>query len=192
MRLILASTSSYRRALLSRLGLAFECVAPEVDETASEGETPALQCARLSAAKAQAVAIRYPQALVIGADQVAELDGTAIGKPGSRERSSQQLLAASNHSVRFHTGISVQHTATGRSVLHIDLTEVHFRALSEAMIEHYLDRESALDCAGGFKCEGLGISLFNAIHTNDPTALIGLPLIALSRILAEFGIDPLG
>ncbi len=191
MRLILASTSRYRRELLARLGLPFECMAPYVDESALDGETPPQLCARLSLEKAQSIAIRHPNALVIGSDQVAELNGIAIGKPGSRESSIQQLRDASNQSMHFHTGISLQHAATGRSALHIDRTEVRFRALSDAMIRRYLDREAALDCAGGFKCEGLGISLFDAIRSEDPTALIGLPLIALSRILADFGLDPL-
>ncbi|MDZ4811751.1 MAG: Maf family nucleotide pyrophosphatase [Pseudomonadota bacterium] len=191
MRLILASTSRYRRELLSRLGLPFECMAPDVDESQLHGETPAQLCARLSVEKAQSIAIRHPGALVIGSDQVAELNGIAIGKPGSRERSIQQLRDASNQSMYFHTGISLQHAVTGRSALHIDRTEARFRVLSDAMIQRYLDREAALDCAGGFKCEGLGISLFDAIRSEDPTALIGLPLIALSRILADFGLDPL-
>lgn len=191
MRMILASTSRYRRQLLSRLELPFECMAPDVDESPLIGETPAQLCARLSVEKAQSIAIRHPDALVIGSDQVAELNGIAIGKPGSVERSIQQLRDASNQSMHFYTGISLQHAATGRSALHIDRTEVRFRVLSNAMIERYLEREAALDCAGGFKCEGLGISLFDAIHSQDPTALIGLPLIALSRMLAEFGLDPL-
>jgi septum formation protein len=189
--LILASTSRYRRDLLARLGLQFECVAPDVDETPEPGESPQQLCARLSIAKAEAVALRYPQALVIGSDQVADLDGKALGKPGNHERAQAQLAAASGKSVRFHTGVCVQHAASGRSVLHIDLTEVRFRTLSAGMIEHYLDREPAWDCAGGFKCEGLGISLFEAIHCDDPTALVGLPLIAVARLLAEFGADPL-
>ncbi len=191
MTLILASTSSYRRALLARLGLPFESVAPDVDEAPIPGESPERLCARLSIAKAEAVALRHPKSLVIGSDQVADLAGQSLGKPGNRELARAQLMAASGKSVRFHTGVCVQHSATGRSALHVDLTEVRFRKLSAGMIEHYLDREPAWDCAGGFKCEGLGISLFEAIHCDDPTALVGLPLIALARLLAEFGSDPL-
>ena len=191
MRLILASTSRYRRELLGRLGLPFECIAPDVDETAAAGEAPAAMAARLARAKAQAIASRHPDALVIGSDQVAELDGVALGKPGSRERSRAQLTAASGRTVRFHTGVCVVHSASARELRHVDSTEVRFRVLDAIMIEHYLDRESALDCAGGFKCEGLGIGLFEAIESRDPTALIGLPLIAVVRMLATFGVDPL-
>jgi septum formation protein len=190
-RLILASTSRYRRELLGRLGLPFECAAPAVDETATPGEAPAATAARLARAKAQAIASSHPDALVIGSDQIAELDGAALGKPGSRERSRAQLAAASGRSVRFHTGVCVLHAASARELQHVDATEVRFRVLDAGMIERYLDRESALDCAGGFKCEGLGISLFEAIESRDPTALIGLPLIAVVRMLATFGIDPL-
>jgi septum formation protein len=192
MTLILASTSRYRRDLLSRLGLPFESVAPDVDETPRPGELPEQLCARLSATKAENVARRFPQALVIGSDQVADLDGRALGKPGNRERAGIQLAEASGKSVRFHTGVCFWHAASGRSALHVDLTEVRFRVLSKVMIENYLDREPAWDCAGGFKCEGLGVSLFETIRSDDPTALIGLPLIAVARLLAEFGADPLG
>jgi septum formation protein len=191
MTIILASTSRYRRDLLSRLGLPFESVAPDVDETPATTESPEHLCARLSAAKAENVALRFPQALVIGSDQVADLDGRALGKPGNRERARAQLASASGKSVRFHTGVCVWHAASGRSALHIDLTEVRFRSLNSTLIENYLDREPAWDCAGGFKCEGLGISLFEAIRCDDPSALIGLPLIALVRLLTEFGADPL-
>lgn len=192
MKLILASTSRYRRDLLARLRLPFESVAPDVDETPLPGETPEQLCTRLSVAKAEAVALRFPDALVIGSDQVADLGGQALGKPGNRERARLQLAAASGRTVRFLTGAYLWHAASGRSALHIDLTEVCFRSLSHAKIEHYLDHEPAWDCAGGFKCEGLGISLFEAIRCDDPTALVGLPLIAVSRMLSGFGIDPLG
>lgn len=192
MMIILASTSRYRRDLLSRLGLPFESVAPEVDETPGTDESPEHLCARLSAAKAENIALRFPQALVIGSDQVAELDGRALGKPGNRERARAQLAAASGKSVRFHTGVCIWRAASARQAMHIDVTEVRFRSLSGTMIENYLDREPAWDCAGGFKCEGLGISLFEAIRCDDPTALIGLPLIAVARLLAEFDADPLG
>ena len=189
--LILASTSRYRRELLGRLGLPFECHAPAVDETPWPSETPEQLCRRLSAAKADAIAEACPEAWVIGSDQVAELDGQLIGKPLLRAQSHQQLSAASGRRMRFHTGLSVIQRASGRRALHVEVTDVRFRELSATMIDNYLDREDALDCAGGFKCEGLGISLFAAITADDPTALIGLPLIALRRILGDFGIDPL-
>lgn len=191
MRLILASTSRYRSELLQRLGIPFECLAPDVDESPLAGESAAELARRLSIAKASVIAQRHPDAIVIGSDQVADLDGTTLGKPGNRERARAQLTEAAGSLVRFHTGVCVMHAASARRLVHIDLTEVRFRPLSSAMIEHYLDREPAWDCAGGFKCEGLGISLFDAIDNADPTALIGLPLIALSRLLAEMGIDPL-
>lgn len=130
-------------------------------------------------------------ALVIGSDQVAEHRGQIIGKPGDRARNVAQLTAFSAERVRFHSGIALIHVNSGEAQTHIDVTEVIFRPLSAAQIEHYLDREPPFDCAGGFKCEGLGIALFEAIRSEDPSALIGLPLIALSRMLVRFGMDPL-
>jgi septum formation protein len=191
MRLILASTSPYRRDLLARLGLGFECIAPEVDEQALPGESPLQLCRRLSEAKARAVASRHPDALVIGSDQVAERAGLIVGKPLERSASLRQLASASGHSMLFHTGLCLLHQASGRRELHVEPTLVRFRRLSDAMIEHYLGHEDALDCAGGFKCEALGIALFDSISSDDPTALVGLPLIALRRALAAFGLDPL-
>lgn len=191
MQLILASTSRYRQAALAKLGLSFDCVSPDVDETPLAGESPAALCLRLSLAKARAVAARAQDALVIGSDQVAEHRGQIIGKPGNRARNVAQLTAFSAERVCFHSGIALIHASSGEAQTHIDVTEVIFRPLSAAQIEHYLDREPAFDCAGGFKCEGLGIALFEAIRSEDPSALIGLPLIALSRMLARFGMDPL-
>lgn len=191
MRLVLASTSPYRRDLLARLGLAFECIAPEVDEQLLPGESPLQLCRRLSEAKASAVALRHPDALVIGSDQVAERAGLVVGKPLSRAASHQQLTSASGHSMLFHTGLCLLHQQSGRKELHVEPTLVRFRRLSGSMIQHYLEHEDALDCAGGFKCEGLGIALFDSISSDDPSALIGLPLIALRRLLAAFGVEPL-
>ncbi|AJQ88830.1 Maf family protein [Xanthomonas oryzae pv. oryzicola] len=184
-RLILASTSAYRRQLLSRLQLEFDTAPPEVDEQPQSGETPSALASRLAAEKAAAVAVRLPGAWVIGSDQVADLDGQALGKPGTRAQAQAQLTAMSGRTVRFHTAVSL--IGPERELHALDLTEVQLRALTPAEIERYLDAEPALDCAGSFKCEGLGISLFDAIRSQDPTALVGLPLIALARLLREAG-----
>ncbi|MCL1504054.1 Maf family protein [Xanthomonas nasturtii] len=184
-RLILASTSAYRRELLGRLRLAFDTARPEVDEQAQRGETPSVLAGRLAAEKAAAVAARFPEAWVIGSDQVAGLDGQALGKPGTLDQARAQLTAMSGRTVRFHTAVSL--LGPERALHALDLTEVHVRALTAAEIERYLDAEPALDCAGSFKCEGLGISLFDAIHSKDPTALVGLPLIALAGLLRQAG-----
>ena len=184
--LILASTSRYRRELLQRFGLAFECVSPGVDETASPGETPAAQAERLAQAKAAAVAQRHPQSVVIGSDQVAELDGIALGKPLTHERALAQLRACSGREVLFHTAVSVT-TPGASSQQFCDLTRVRFRALDDAEIERYLVAEQPYDCAGSFKSEGLGAALFDAIDSRDPTALIGLPLIELAKALRRGG-----
>lgn len=185
-RLILASTSVYRRELLARLQLDFDTVRPEVDEQAQPGESPSALASRLAVEKAAAVAARFPAAWVIGSDQVADLDGQPLGKPGSRERANA-ATAMSGHTVRFHTAVSL--VGPERQLHALDLTEVQLRALTSAEIERYLDAEPALDCAGSFKCEGLGISLFDAIRSQDPTALVGLPLIALARLLREAEFD---
>lgn len=184
-RLILASTSAYRRQLLSRLQLEFDTGRPEVDEQPQSGEAPSALASRLAAEKAAAVAVRLPGAWVIGSDQVADLDGQALGKPGTRAQARAQLTAMSGRTVRFHTAVSL--IGPERELHALDLTEVQLRALTPAEIERYLDAEPALDCAGSFKCEGLGISLFDAIRSQDPTALVGLPLIALARLLREAG-----
>lgn len=182
-RLILASTSVYRRELLNRLGLPFETRRPETDETPAPGEAPAALAARL--ARAKALALAAPDAWVIGSDQMAELDGAPLGKPGTFAAAQAQLSSMSGRRVRFHTAVCV----AGPEGLHeaVDLTEVHFRPLSAEEIGRYLQAESPLDCAGSFKCEGLGISLFEAIDNRDPTALVGLPLIATARLLREAG-----
>lgn len=184
--LILASTSRYRRELLGRLGLEFEVARPETDETPQPGEVPAALAARLAEAKAAAVAAQRPAAWVIGSDQVAEFDGRPIGKPGGREGAIAQLAAMSGREVRFCTGLCVlRHGEPGLSEL--DVTVVRFRALTTAEIERYVDAEQPFDCAGSFKSEGLGITLFEAIESRDPTALIGLPLIATARLLRRAG-----
>lgn len=187
--LILASTSRYRRELLARLVADFRTVAPDVDETPHDGESPADLAARLARAKAQAVAARAPGALVIGSDQVAALDGCVIGKSGSRERAVDQLSACPGREVVFHTAVSLvdARTSPAAATDAADMTRVVFRALTNAEIERYVDREQPFDCAGSFKAEGLGIALFERIETTDPTALIGLPLIALADLLRRAG-----
>lgn len=184
--LVLASTSRYRRELLGRLGLAFETDRPEVDEAAHPGESPAALAIRLAEAKARAVAARHPGAWVIGSDQVADRDGLALGKPGDRETALAQLQAASGRCVRFHTAWCLLGPAQ-QKLSGLDLTEVRFRPLDRDGILRYLDAEQPYDCAGSFKCEGLGIVLFEAIQNQDPTALVGLPLIALSAALRTAG-----
>ncbi len=184
-RLILASTSVYRRELLGRLRLDFTTARPEVDEQALPGEAPGALASRLAAEKAAAVAAQAPEAWVIGSDQVADLDGRALGKPGTLDQARAQLSAMSGRAVRFHTAVSL--VGPGQRLHALDVTEVQLRPLTPLEIERYLAAEPALDCAGSFKCEGLGIGLFDAIRSEDPTALVGLPLIALARLLRQAG-----
>jgi septum formation protein len=184
--LILASTSAYRRALLERLGLPFATVRPEVDESPRPGEHPQTLAVRLARAKAEAVAATAGPAWVIGSDQVAELDGRALGKPGTTDNAIAQLRSMSGHEVRFLTALCLA-GPDGRRFEALDVTTVHFRALGDDEIARYVERERPLDCAGSFKSEGLGIALFEAIDNRDPTALIGLPMIATARLLREAG-----
>ena len=183
--LLLASTSPYRRVLLERLALPFRAARPEVDETPQDGESPLRLAQRLAVAKAQAVAAAHPGHWVIGSDQVADLNGRPLGKPGSPQAACAQLAAMSGQSVQFHTALCL--TDGARVLQACDLTTVRFRTLQPAEIARYVNAEQPLDCAGSFKCEGLGISLFEAIDNRDPTALIGLPLIALCALLREAG-----
>ena len=185
-RLILASTSRYRRELLQRLRLPFDVAAPETDESARPGETPQALARRLAAAKATAIASQMPGAWVIGSDQVAELDGIALGKPGTRAAAVSQLASMSGREVVFRTAVSVVH-GDGRAFHAEDATVVRFRVLDDAEIGRYVDAEQPFDCAGSFKSEGLGIVLFDAIVSQDPTALIGLPLIATAGLLRRAG-----
>jgi septum formation protein len=187
-RLILGSTSRYRAELLRRLLPSFEQRAPGTDESPLPGETPADRALRLAIAKAEATANDQHEALVIGSDQVAELDGRILDKPGTPERARDQLAASSGQTVHFHTALALLDTRDGRCRTHVDHTRVRFRALTAEEIARYVERERPLDCAGSFKCEGLGISLFERIENEDPSALIGLPLIALARLLREAGI----
>lgn len=187
--LILASTSRYRRELLQRLRLPFEVMSPEVDETPRPGEAPAALAQRLSLAKARAVALRRPEAVVIGSDQVADLDGEPIGKPHTHERAVAQLSRLSGRHVVFQTGVAV--VAPGFEQALLAPVRVRFRVLSAAEIEHYLRTEQPYDCAGSAKSETLGIALLDAIDSDDPTALVGLPLIRTCALLRAAGIDPL-
>jgi septum formation protein len=187
--LILASSSPYRRDLLSRLGLTFEAIAPDVDESPQPRESPAEVASRL--ARAKATAIERSDAVIIGSDQVASLDGRLLGKPGNRVTALEQLESCQGREVVFATAACVLNANDRRTREHVDRTRVRFRRRSRAELERYLDRESAIDCAGGFKAEGLGIALFEAIETSDPTALIGLPLIWLADALKQEGLDPL-
>lgn len=186
--LVLASTSPYRRELLGRLRLAFRTMAPDVDESRGDGEPPAELAARLALAKARAVAASCPNALVIGSDQVAALAGRVLGKPGTADAARAQLAASSGQRVTFHTALCLLDTRDGRSETLVDATDVVFRALQAEEIARYVDAEQPLDCAGSFKAEGLGICLFERIESTDPSALIGLPLIALSRLLRNAGV----
>jgi septum formation protein len=190
--LVLASTSRYRRELLERLRLPFEVVTPDVDETPLAGEAPAALAERLALAKAQAVARQRPGAVVIGSDQVADLDGLPIGKPHTHERALAQLRAMSGREVQFHTAVAVVRRGTGFERTLLASVRVHFRVLADAEIEAYLRAEQPYDCAGSAKAEALGIALLAAIDSDDPTALIGLPLIRTCALLREAGLDPLG
>jgi len=189
--LILGSTSRYRRELLQRLRLPFEEVAPQVDETPLVGEAPAALALRLALAKARAVAAQRPEAVVIGSDQVADLDGEPIGKPGNHERATAQLRRLSGRRVVFQTAVAVVRADTGFAQTLLAPVTVLFRSLADAEIERYLRLEEPYDCAGSAKCETLGIALLDAIDSDDPTALVGLPLIRTSRLLREAGLDPL-
>ncbi len=190
-QLILASTSPYRRELLARLRVTFDVLAPDVDETPLAGEAPADTAERLALAKASVVADRCPQAWVVGSDQVAEYEGCAIGKPGSHERAVEQLTAMSGRTVRFHTAVAVvRRQARFARILRVPVS-VRFRVLERGDIETYLRLDRPYDCAGSARCETLGITLLDAIESDDPTALIGLPLIATTRLLREAGWDAL-
>lgn len=186
-KLILASTSPYRRELLARLGLPFEVANPQTDESALANETPEALALRLSEAKARAVAASYPDALIIGSDQVATVGGQVYGKPGTHERAVEQLRALSGKTVNFFTGLCLFNAQTGKSDVRGIPTLVTFRELSDAEIDNYLRREPAYNCAGSAKSEGLGIALLQSMKGDDPNALIGLPLIALCDMLRQQG-----
>jgi septum formation protein len=190
-KIILGSTSRYRAELLGRLGLDFASVSPETDETPLAGELPAATALRLAIAKARSLRERFQNALIIGADQVADVNGTAIGKPGTRENAIEQLRQMRGQKLIFHSGLALLNTATGQIHSRIVATTVRFREYSNEEIENYLDRENALDCAGSAKSEGLGIALIVSMQSDDPTALVGLPLIALIEMLRVEGVSVL-
>lgn len=189
--LVLASTSRHRQALLARLGLPFKVEAPDVDETPLPGEAPAATACRLAQAKARAVAARHAGALVIGSDQVANAGGVAIGKPGDHACAVAQLAALSGRLVVFHTAVALVDAASGRCASRLVDVTTRFRRLSAAAIESYLRREQPYDCAGSVKSEGLGIALVESIRSDDPSALIGLPLIGVVDLLHAEGVDVL-
>lgn len=190
--LVLASASRYRRELLARLGLTFECAAPQIDESAAQGEASADTALRLSVLKARSVAQRFPAALVIGSDQVASCDGALVGKPGSHANALRQLESMSGRTATFETAVTVLDAASGWIGSRVVPCRVTFRELTRAQIEAYLLREQPYDCAGSAKVEGLGITLIARIDTEDPTSLIGLPLIALTDLLAQAGLPVIG
>ncbi len=189
--LILASTSPFRRELLTRLGLPFETANPETDETPLPGETPEHIALRLSEAKARAVAKQHPGALIIGSDQVATVDGRLFGKPGNHERAVEQLRSLSGKTVNFFTGLCLLNARTGFAEVRGVPTLVTFRKLDDREIENYLRREPAYNCAGSAKSEGLGIALLSSMRGDDPNALVGLPLIALCDLLRNQGVTVL-
>ncbi len=186
--LVLGSTSRYRRELLTRLALPFDVAAPDVDETPAAGESPKALALRLALAKARAVAAQHPDAVVIGSDQVADLAGQPLGKPGTHERATLQLQQMRSQTVVFQTAVAVVCQATGFEQVDLAPVRVQFRDLSDAEIERYLRAEQPYDCAGSAKSEGLGIALLDAIDSDDPTALIGLPLIRTCRMLRAAGL----
>ena len=186
--LILASSSIYRQELLKRLCLPFTAISPDIDESSLPGETPPATALRLAEQKARALAGRFPDALIIGSDQVAELNGLAIGKPGNHAEAVKQLTAASGKTLFFHTALCLLDAGTGQAQTKIATNEVKFRPLTPEQIEGYLLAEKPYDCAGSAKSEGLGIALIEYIHGNDPNALIGLPLIELTTMLMGVGV----
>lgn len=189
--LVLASASRWRRQLLERLGLPFVTASPDIDESPLPGEAILAMTRRLAEQKARTVASQFPDALVIGSDQSAVLDGRILCKPGSHAQAREQLRAQSGRALDFHTGLCVLDTASGQCQVTVESTRVSFRHLDEAQIERYLHREQPYDCAGSFRSEALGIALLAGMEGRDPTALVGLPLMALCELLAGAGLDVL-
>ncbi len=192
MDIILASTSPYRQGLLGRLQIPFQCHSPEVDEKRLPDEAPGAMAARLALAKARSVAAKHPEALVIGSDQVAALDGRVMGKPGNHPAARAQLRASAGRVVQFYTGVALCRASEGFERCEVEPFSAYFRDIDDKSIENYLLLEQPYDCAGSFKCEGLGIALFARLEGRDPTSLEGLPLIALTGLLAEAGVSILG
>ena len=189
--LVLGSTSPFRKAILEKLGLPFETDKPEVDETPLENESPETLVARLSEMKAAAVAARHPDALVIGSDQVAVIDGNILGKPGTHDKAVEQLRNASGKTVTFYTGLCLMNSITGNKQTEVVPFNVVFRELTDVQIENYLQKEQPYNCAGSFKSESLGITLFEKLEGDDPNTLIGMPLIRLTRMLENEGMPVL-
>jgi septum formation protein len=190
-KLILASSSEYRRAMLQRLGLEFSCYAADIDETGYPAENATQLAARLASEKARQVAELFPEAMVIGCDQTAELNGLILGKPGNHQQATEQLAMQSGNTVLFHSALTVLTCSKAGEIKRldaIDTTRVNFRQLTLQQIDRYLLIDQPYDCAGSFKAESLGISLFSSVESNDPSSLIGLPLIALCSMLEEFGL----
>lgn len=188
MKLILGSTSPFRKELLQKLGLSFAVDSPDIDETMLADEQPDEFVQRLALEKARAVAVRHENSLVIGSDQVACIDSSILGKPGTRDKAIDQLSNASGKRVSFYTGLCLLNSASGESQVVCEPFHVHFKQISQAQIERYLDAEQPYNCAGSFKSEGLGISLFEKLEGDDPNALIGLPLIRLIAMLEREGV----
>jgi septum formation protein len=190
--IILASGSVSRRSLLDRLGMEFGCISPDIDESPMPDEPPQQLALRLACSKAKAISNNHPEAIVIGSDQVAVVGPVILGKPGNQTKAALQLAQCSGKTVNFYTAVCVSRLSDAFQETHTDLTSVRFRSLNAADIDHYLAIEKPWDCAGSFKSEGLGISLFESIENKDPTALIGLPLIWLTGCLQRTGINLLG
>lgn len=189
LRLVLGSSSPFRRSLMERLGLDFATAVPDIDESPRPGESPEALVLRLAEEKARAVAREHPRSLIIGSDQVACIDGEILGKPGNRQAAVRQLSRASGQWVYFHTGLCLYNAETNRVQLVCEPFQVQFRSLTGEQIERYLDLEQPFNCAGSFRSEGLGIALFERMHGEDPNALIGLPLIRLITLLANEGVS---
>lgn len=189
--IVLASSSPYRKQLLEKLGLDFTCASPDINEQAQNNETAPKLALRLAKEKALALAEQYPRHIIIASDQVALLNGKQLCKPGNKENTIQQLQDSSGKSIAFYTSLCVLNSQTNKLKTDIDCCTVHFKKLSEQEITHYVELEKPYSCAGGFKSEGLGISLFERIEGDDPNSLIGLPLIKLIALLKAFGVSVL-
>ncbi len=190
-KIILASSSVYRKELLSRILDNFDCLSPDIDETPFPDEEPIEHVARLAQQKALAIAVKYPQSIIIGSDQICVLDGKIMGKPGNQTNAIEQLTSCSGKSVYFYTSVCVTNGISEPNDISVVTTKVTFKELTQQQIKNYIERENPIDCAGSFKCEGLGILLFEAIESKDPTALIGLPLIETAKSLAKYRVVPL-
>ncbi|WP_263079971.1 Maf-like protein [Endozoicomonas sp. Mp262] len=191
MKLVLASSSKYRQQLLKKLGLPFQCHSPNIDETPKPEESARVLSTRLAREKAFAIARLYPEHLIIASDQSAQLGNTLLGKPGNKERAIKQLTRCSGNKVTFYTALVLLNSKSQQCHTECIPFHVHFKTLTQEQISGYVEKDNPVDCAGSFKCEGLGIALFEKLEGDDPNTLIGLPLITLNTMLAKEGIDPL-